>query len=194
MYLLCTWFSLLLKIFQKFMHNFTHINLARVYLLEWSKCQGTLKRNVASLSTWNWNKITKLKKYQMAAFSTCFCPYPHLNPAMKNLLPMHSLGPPTQFNKCSFSYLFLEITGLKISCASAVCAYTQVAILATRYFLDSGLAITLYFVPIHYLWSVLTAAKFEFWFGLNAFALTKTHSTDTDKKLNSGKFPWKKIC
>lgn len=86
-----------------------------------------------------------------------------------------------------FFYLFLQITGLKISSASA---YTQVAILATCYFLDSGLAITLYFVPIHFLWSVLTAAKFEFWFGFNAFALTKTHSTD--KKLNSGKFPWKK--
>lgn len=105
-YLLCTWFLLLLKIFQKLMHNFTHINLAHVYLLEWSKCQGTLKRNVASLSTWNWNKITKLKKYQMAAFSTCFCPCPYLNQAMKNLLPMHSLGPPTQLNKCSFFFTF----------------------------------------------------------------------------------------
>lgn len=31
------------------MHNFTHINLAHVYLLEWSKCQGTLKSNVANL-------------------------------------------------------------------------------------------------------------------------------------------------
>lgn len=77
-----------------------------VYLLEGSKCQGTLKRNVANLSTWNWNKITKLKKYQVAAFSTCFCPYPHLNLAMKNLLPMHSLGPLTQFNKCSFFFPF----------------------------------------------------------------------------------------
>lgn len=43
-----------------------------------------------------------------------------------------------------------KTAALKISCASAVCAYTQVAILATCYFLDSGLAITLYFVPIRY--------------------------------------------
>lgn len=134
----------------------------------------------------------------MAAFSTCFCPYPYLNLAVRNQLPMHSLGSPTQFNKFFLFNLFLQITGLKISWASAVCAYTQVAILATCYFLDSGLAITLWFVPIHYLWSVLTAAKFELWFGFNAFALTKTHSTDTDKKLKRlkfpGKFPWKKIC
>lgn len=88
----------------------------------------------------------------MAAFSTCFCPCPYLNLAMKNLLPMHSLGPPTQFNKCSFFFflnIFLLITGLRISCAPAIYAFTQVAILATCYFLDSGLAITLYFVPIH---------------------------------------------
>lgn len=167
-----------------------------VYLLEGSKCQGTLKRNVANLSTWNWNKITKLKKYQVAAFSTCFCPYPHLSLAMKNLLPMHSLGPLTQFNKCSFFFFFLQITGLKISCASAVCAYTQVAVLATCYFLDSGLAITLHFVPTRYLWSVLTAAKFEFWFGFNAFALTKTHSKTQTQTRNwiQGNFPGKKIC
>lgn len=93
-----------------------------------------------------------------------------------------------------FLKVFRQIVGLKISWASPVCAYTQVAILATCYFLDSGLAITLYFVPIHYIWSVLTAAKFELLFGFNAFALTKTHSTDTAKKLNPGKFPWKNIC
>lgn len=88
----------------------------------------------------------------MATISTCFCPKPHLSLAMKNPFPMDSLSPPTQFNRCSFFFLlFPQITGLKISCASAVCVNDQVAILATYYFLDSGLAITLYFVPIHYL-------------------------------------------
>lgn len=88
----------------------------------------------------------------MAIISTCFCPEPHLSLAMKNLFPMDSLGLPTQFNSCSSpAPLPPQITGLKISCASAVCVNMQVAVLTTCFYLDSGLAITLYFVPIHYL-------------------------------------------
>lgn len=172
------------------MHNFTQTQLGSRVLARMKQVPRRCKRNVANLPTWNWKRITKPKGYQMATVSTRFCPEPHLSLAMKNLFPMDSLGPPTQLNRCScFSFLFPQITSLQISCASAVCVNIQVAILATHYFLDSGLAITLYFVPIHYLWSVLTAAKFEFWFGFNAFALAKTLSTDIDKKLNPWNFP-----
>lgn len=101
----------------------------------------------------------------------------------------YGLSRPTYPIQQMFFFFFPPNTGLKISCVSTICVNIQVAILATCYFLDSGLAITVYFVPIHYLWSVLTAAKFEFWSGFNAFALAKTFSTDIDKKLNPGNFP-----